>query len=217
MKNYKVIIFDLDGTLSNSEEGITKSVQYALEKLGIIVNDLDSLKHFIGPPMAEELEKSYNLSKDDAFRGLEYYRERYIPVGIYECYSYEGVEEMLATLKRENYIVALATSKPQVMAEEVLRYLNINKYFDYIMGADLHGPKQSKDMVLESLIEEIKCYSKEEMLMVGDTSFDIIGASKVGIDSIGVKYGFGEIEQMLSDGAVCVVDSPSDIISFLHK
>ena len=136
MNNYDVIIFDLDGTLSNSKEGITKSVQYALSKFGIEEPDLDKLEHFIGPPLVDELMKSYDFTREQALEGVEFYRERYKPIGIYETEIYPGTEEMLEMLKGNGKYIALATSKPLPMAEEVLKYLKIYSYFDKVMGAD---------------------------------------------------------------------------------
>ena len=132
MNNYDVIIFDLDGTLSNSKEGITKSVQYALSKFGIEEPDLDKLEHFIGPPLVDELMKSYDFTREQALEGVEFYRERYKPIGIYETEIYPGTEEMLEMLKGNGKYIALATSKPLPMAEEVLKYLKIYSYFDKV-------------------------------------------------------------------------------------
>lgn len=215
MKKYQVIIFDLDGTLSNSKEGITKSVQYALSRLGIKEEDLNSLEHFIGPPLMDELIRTYDLSEEDAYKGLEYYRERYVPVGIYETEVYPGTEEMLKELKKSGKIIALATSKPQEMAEEVLRYLKLEQYFDIVMGAELHGPRQSKQAVLEALFDELELKDKTKYIMIGDTCFDIDGAKAVGIESMGVSYGFGDKNEMWEHGAMTVVDRADEIINLL--
>lgn len=216
MKNYDVIIFDLDGTLSNSKEGITKSVQYALSKLGIKEDNLDNLEHFIGPPLTDELIRTYNVSEEQAEKGVAYYRERYVPIGLYETEIYPGVERMLETLKASGKYIAMATSKPQEMAEEVLRYLKIDGYFDMVMGAELHGPRQNKQVVLEALFDKLEKKDKTKYIMIGDTCFDIDGAKAVGIDAMGVAYGFGDREQMLQHGAVAVVDTTDDIAAFLN-
>lgn len=215
MKKYQVIIFDLDGTLSNSKEGITKSVQYALSRLGIKEEDLNSLEHFIGPPLTDELIRTYGMSEEDAQKGLEYYRERYVPVGIYETEIYPGTEEMFKELKRSGKIIALATSKPQEMAEEVLRFLKIKQYFDVVMGAELHGPRQSKQAVLEALFDKLELKDKSKYIMIGDTCFDIDGAKAVGIASMGVSYGFGDKNEMLEHGAMYVVDRADEITRLL--
>jgi phosphoglycolate phosphatase len=214
MKDYEVVIFDLDGTLSNSKEGITKSVQYALSKLGIEENDLNNLEHFIGPPLADELIRTYGMSEEMAETGVAYYRERYVPVGLYETEIYSGVKQMLKALKSMGKYIAMATSKPQNMAEEVLRYLEIDEYFDMVMGAELHGPRQSKQLVLEALFEQLEIKDKNKYIMIGDTCFDVDGAKAVGIDVLGVSYGFGNSEEMLEHGAMAIADNTEDIIAF---
>lgn len=218
MNNYDVIIFDLDGTLSNSKEGITKSVQYALSKFGIEEPDLDKLEHFIGPPLVDELMKSYDFTREQALEGVEFYRERYKPIGIYETEIYPGTEEMLEMLKGNGKYIALATSKPLPMAEEVLKYLKIYSYFDKFMGAELKGPRQSKVDVLEALFDEMPdSITKKQCIMIGDTCFDIDGANTVGIDSIGVDYGFGDNDEMLAHGAKAIAYSATELCNMLLK
>ena len=193
MNNYNVIIFDLDGTLSNSKEGITKSVQYALSKFGIEEPDLDKLEHFIGPPLVDELMKSYDFTREQALEGVEFYRERYKPIGIYETEIYPGTEEMLEMLK-------------------------IYSYFDKVMGAELKGPRQSKVDVLEALFDEMPdSITKKQCIMIGDTCFDIDGANTVGIDSIGVDYGFGDKDEMLAHGAKAIAYSATELCNMLLK
>lgn len=215
MKKYDVIIFDLDGTLSNSGEGITKSVQYALEKLNIR-EDLENLKHFVGPPMKEEMMKSYHFTEEQAMEAVRLYRERYTPIGIYETSLYDGITELLEKLKKSGKIIAMATSKPQSMAEEVLKYLKIDSYFDFVMGADMVGGKQSKSEVLNALFEVLPTKDKAKMLMVGDTIFDVKGAGAVNIDCIGVSYGYGDKNEMLESGAIAVVDTAMELLKHIH-
>lgn len=219
MKRYDTILFDLDGTISNSKEGITKCVQYALSKFGISVDDLDSLEHFIGPPLRESFAKFYGFTKDEAEKATALYRERYEPTGIYECEMYPGVEEMLVDFKKEGKTIALATSKPQEMAEEMLRYFKIYQYFDYVMGSEKVGPRQSKTDVLLALFEQmgIDENDKSGIVLVGDTHFDAIGAKNTGIDCIGVKYGFGTEESLLNAGAVAVVDDVKELIKIIKE
>ncbi len=211
---YKYIIFDLDGTLSDSKEGITKSVQYALEKVGIIEENLEDLEHFVGPPMLEEYINAYGMSKDKALETLGYYRERYVPIGIYETKAFEGVKEILQILKEHGCGIGMATSKPENMAIDVAKYLEIEEYFDIICGADLKGPRQSKADVLNKLFEESD-FVKEESVLVGDTKFDIEGANALGIDSIGVSWGTGTAEEMLNKGASKVFDDYKSLIDYL--
>lgn len=215
MREYDVIIFDLDGTLSDSGEGITKSVQYALEKMGVKEDNLDNLKHFVGPPLKEEIMISYGFTADKATEAVALYRERYIPIGIYETSLYDGVIELLKALKENDKIIAIGTSKPQKMAEEVLKYLNIDSYFDFVMGADLIGGKQSKADVLNALLDVLPIKDKSRMLMVGDTKYDVEGANALAIDCIGVSYGYGDKKDMLDLGAVTVVDKALELLEIL--
>ena len=213
MSKYKYIIFDLDGTLSDSKEGITKSVQYALKKVGIIEDNLDNLNHFVGPPMVEEYMKSYGMSEEKAYETLDYYRERYVPTGIYETKIYPGVKEVLEAVKQKDLKIGMATSKPEGMAEDVAKYLKIYDYFDIICGADLHGPIQSKASVLNKLFESSD-FVKEESVLIGDTKFDVEGANEVGIDCLGVSWGTGTKKEMLDRGAFEIFDDYQSVIDY---
>ncbi len=214
MKDYKYIIFDLDGTLSDSKEGITKSVQYALKKVGIIEENLENLEHFVGPPMLEQYINVYGMDKEKALETLGYYRERYTPIGIYETQRYPGIIEILDAIKDKGLKIGMATSKPENMAEEVTRYLEIYDYFDIICGADLHGPRQTKEDVLNKVFENTY-FVKDESVLVGDTKYDIEGANKVGIDSVGVSWGTGTKEEMMDKGAKAVFDTYETLIDYL--
>lgn len=217
MKKYDVIIFDLDGTLSNSGEGIMKSVQYALDKLNIKEENLENLKHFVGPPMKIEFMKSYGFTEEQAIEAVRIYRERYTPIGIYETSLYDGIPELLDKLKEAGKIIAIATSKPQPMAEEVLRYLKIDRYFDFVMGADLMGGKQTKAEVLKALFEVLPIKEKSKMLMVGDTRYDVQGAKEVHIDCVGVSYGYGKKSEMLDGGAIAVTDTALELLKYIEE
>lgn len=211
---YNYVIFDLDGTLSDSKEGITKCVQYALEKVGIIEENLEDLEYFVGPPMVEQYMKSYGMSEEKAYETLGYYRERYTPIGIYETRAYPGVKEILETLKNNGAKIGMATSKPEGMAIEVAKYLEIEDYFEIICGADLKGPRQSKAEVLNKVFENSD-FVKERSVLIGDTHYDIEGANKVGIDSIGIGWGMGSKEEMMDKGASHFFDTSNELIEYL--
>lgn len=219
MKRYTNIIFDLDGTLSNSKEGITKCIQHALRAFGIVEDNPDTLEHFIGPPLRDELMKTYHFTKEKAEQATVLYRQRYEPVGIYEAEMYPGVESMLKELKSMGKTIALATSKPQEMAEEVLRYFGIIKYFDYIMGAERIGPRQSKTDVLQALFETMGIYEeqKADSVLIGDTCFDVEGAKNMGIDCIGVRYGFGREAELIAAGAVAVAGDTEEVMKIMKE
>lgn len=190
MKKY--ILFDLDGTLTDSGEGIINSVIYALDKFGIKA-DPKSLKPFIGPPLRDSFMKYYGFTREDAEKAVGIYRERFVPVGIYENRLYDGVSDMLKNLKKEGAVLILATSKPETMAYTVTDYFKITQFFDFIKGADLAGTFENKGEIIEAVLNEAKVSDKKDAVMVGDTEFDIEGAKKAGIRCIAVNYGYGDL------------------------
>ena len=145
MNNYKVILFDLDGTLTDPKVGITTCVQYALEKMGIIESDLDKLESFIGPPLQESFAKAYSFDEEKTKLAIQYYRERFKKKGMFENDLYSGIPQFLADLKNQQKILVVATSKPTVFSEEILQHFNIDKYFDLIVGSNLDGTRASRD------------------------------------------------------------------------
>ena len=146
---YKAILFDLDGTLTESGEGITKCVQYALEKLGRPESDLEKLKVFIGPPLMEQFMKYADMDEATARKAVEYYRERYSTTGIFENRPYPGVEKMLQELRRKKYLLAVASSKPEYYVKQILDYFNLTEYFDEIVGSEMNGARTNKTEVIE--------------------------------------------------------------------
>lgn len=213
--NKEYILFDLDGTITDPKVGITKSVEYALNKFNIEVDNLDDLCKFIGPPLTESFIKFYNFSEDDAKKGVEYYREYFKETGIFENYVYEGFEDLLIKLKDNNKNLIVATSKPQVFAVKILEHFGLKKYFDFIAGSNLDGTRVNKNEVIEYAIEECNIKDLSKAIMVGDREHDIIGANKVGIDSIGVLYGFGNHDEFNNNGATYIVENISELSSLL--
>ncbi len=191
MNEYKIILFDLDGTITDSKSGITRSVQYALSRLNIIEENLDKLEVFIGPPLKESFMKYYNLDQDLTKKAHMYYREYYKDKGIYENELYHGIEVLLQKLKKNNKRLFIATSKPTIFAKRVIKYFNLGRYFEMITGSNLDGTMISKTDIIKYIIETTGHNSKKNIVMIGDRELDIIGAAKNGIDSIGVKYGYG--------------------------
>ncbi len=207
MKKYSVILFDLDGTLTDPALGITNSVMHALSKYGIQIDDRTELYKFIGPPLHESFEKFYGFSREEAMKSVEYYREYYKEKGIYENSVYGGIKELLEKLKTSGRKVVLATSKPEVFAKEILRYFKLTEYFDYIAGANLDGSRTNKAEVIEYALSQSGVTDKSAVVMVGDREHDIIGANKNGIDSIGVLFGYGSREELKKAGASYIAET----------
>ena len=212
---YKYILFDLDGTLIEPREGITKCVAYALNKFGIKVKNLDDLTVFIGPPLIDSFMKYYNMSLDDAKLAVKFYRERFQVNGILECELYKNVEETLKRLKKENKILLIATSKPEDFTNSILKRLDIYKYFDLIVGATLDGSRGEKSGVIKYALDQINIIDLSEVIMVGDRMFDIFGAKKNNIDSIGVSYGYAIDNELFESNPTFIVNDIEDIIDII--
>lgn len=212
MKKYDVILFDLDGTITDPGIGITNSVAYALKKHGITVEDRAELYKFIGPPLHLSFEEYYGL---DGQQAVEEYREYYRDKGIYENVVYGGVEPMLKKLNEAGKKVVLATSKPEVFAREILRYFNLDDYFYYAAGANLDGTLTDKAEVIAYALAEGRVTDKSTVLMVGDRKHDIIGAKKNGVDSMGVLYGYGSREELEAAGADYIVSTVEEMSEML--
>lgn len=211
---YQALLFDLDGTLTASGEGITKCVQYALEKLNKreLAQDLKKLEAFVGPPLLEQFMAYAGLSGAEAEEAVKYYRERYLPVGIFENKPYEGIEEVLKKLKEKGYILAVASSKPDSMVKTVLNHFSLTSYFQVIKGSDIAKPKMTKAEVIEEVLKELGFSEKRESaIMIGDRHHDVLGAKTAGISCIGVTYGYGDFQELQQAGAVKIVDSTREL------
>ncbi|MBR2927800.1 MAG: HAD family hydrolase [Oscillospiraceae bacterium] len=194
---YNTILFDLDGTLTDPKEGITKSVAYALQHFGIQVDDLDSLICYIGPPLAVSFPEYHGISEADTPTAVAKYRERFSDVGWAENVVYEGIEQLLAALKKAGKTLLVATSKPEVFAVRILEHFGLASYFDLICGAPMHAPKgHGKADVIRDALERAKVTELSDAVMVGDRLHDVEGAHRVGLPCIGVLYGYGDREEM---------------------
>lgn len=211
--NYSTILFDLDGTLTDPKIGITKSVQYALSKYNIVVNDLDKLEPFIGPPLANSFKELYSFSESEARVAVDYYREYYSEKGIYENEIYEGMIELLEKLVSQDRVLMVATSKPTVFAERVLRYFNMDKYFDFVCGSNLDGSMSEKTEIINYIIGE-RNVEKDKVIMIGDRKHDIIGAHNNRIASIGVGYGYGSEEEIVNINPTYYIKTVNGLIKF---
>ena len=219
MKNYKYVLFDLDGTLTDPKEGITKSVAYALEAYGIHVEDLDSLCKFIGPPLKDSFVKFYGFSEEQGYEAVEKYREYFRPYGVYENKVYDGVDKLLTELKASGKMIILATSKPTVFANTILEHFDLMKYFDVVCGSELDGSRVKKGDViayaLEQVAEKDTGFDKSKAVMIGDREHDILGAKENGLDSIGVLYGYGDRAEHEAAGADYIVETVNELMSVL--
>ncbi len=216
MKAYKYILFDLDGTVSDSGEGITNSVKYALSKFGIEEEDFDKLKRFVGPPLYASFENYYGFSHNEAVKAVEYYREYYNAGGIYELTIYDGILDLFAALKGAGKKIILATSKPEIYAEKIARHFGFYEYFDSIAGALLDGSRIEKSDIITYALKKVGVTDVRECIMIGDTKFDVEGAKAFGMDSVGVTYGYGSREELVSAGATYIADSTAEIKRILN-
>lgn len=218
MKRYKYILFDLDGTLTDPEEGITKSIAHGLEKMGMENIDLKSLRKFIGPPLRDSFMKYYNFDEEETKKAIELQREYFRAKGKFENIVYEGIEELLKTLKGKDYILAVATSKPEVFAVEILEHFGLKDYFTFIGGSLLDGNRTKKADVIKYVMESLEIVGeKSKIIMIGDREHDIIGAKANGIDSIGVRYGFAEGEELQEAGATYILNRVEDLKRFFDN
>lgn len=215
MKNYNVVLFDLDGTLTDPGEGITNSVAYALKKYGITVNDKTELYKFIGPPLHESFEKYYGFSKEESLKAVECYREYYRDKGIFENVVYDGIENLLKKLYDSGKKVVLATSKPEIFAKKILRHFGLSEFFFFEAGANLDGSRTNKADVIEYALANADITDKSAVVMIGDREHDIIGANKNGIDSIGVLFGYGSREELEKAGATYIAQTVEDVLNYL--
>lgn len=207
MGTRKAVLFDLDGTLIDSSEGVTKCVSYALEHFGIQEQDYEKLKVFIGPPLVESFQKQYGFSREKSREAVEIYRKRYQTIGIYECSLYPKVRECIASLKERGYLIGVASSKPEESCRIILEHFGILDLFDDVVGATFDGRIDTKEEVLNEVLRRWGQIPREEMCLIGDTIFDVEGANRVGIACVGVTFGFGNLEEMKEAGIVAVCDS----------
>ena len=210
----KHIMFDLDGTLTDPMIGITKAVRYALDHYGIKVMDLRDLIPFIGPPLTESFENYYGFSREQAIEAVEIYREYFAPTGIFENEIYPGIPEMLARLKAAGASLYVATSKPQVFAEQILDHFDIREPFTYVCGSELNGARVKKADVIRFILDKYRI-KPEDAVMAGDRHHDIDGAAACGVMSLGVLFGYGSREELESAGAGHIVATVEEMEDYL--
>ncbi len=214
---YRTILFDLDGTLTDPFEGITKCVQYAAQHFGIIEPDLEKLRGFIGPPLEAELCRYFHLSPEEGKIALAKYRERFATVGLFENRVYPGIPEMLAALYDRGVTLAIASSKPLIYVNRILEHFDLAKYFSAVSGSELSGERVVKSDAIRYALELLKTDASHEILMVGDRVHDAIGAFSVGLPFVGVRYSYATPDEFDSVANIYVADTVQQLSDFLLK
>lgn len=204
----KAVFFDLDGTLTDSGEGIINCAILALEHFGLPIPSREALRVFVGPPLDQSFI-NHGVPADKTDEAIRVYRSRYTTVGKFENFPYPGVEELLQKLKNEGCRLFVATSKPEGMSVEILEKFGLAHYFEKICGATLDGSRSHKADVIAYLLGQVD--GVENVVMVGDTAFDVIGAKAHGIPTIGVSWGYGEVSDMTDAGAVSIANSMEEL------
>lgn len=208
--NKDVLLFDLDGTLTDSADGIINSIKYSRDVLGLGEPDC-SYFVFVGPPLMESYTVHFGLSEEKAREAINVYRERYSRIGWKENRVYDGVEKMLKELKAKGKMLLVATSKPEKFARQILEYFGLDKYFDFIGGCDLEGKLATKADVINYVFEAVNIADKSKAIMIGDRYHDVYGAKNAGIECIGVTYGYGDRAELENAGAEYVFDTAEEV------
>ena len=214
---YKTVLFDLDGTITDSEPGIIACVQHALRQFGIEVEDPKTLRPFIGPPLRDSFRAYFHMTPEEAEQATEFYRQRYAPIGKFECAVYPGIPELLRRLHEAGRTVILATSKPEGFAREILEHFDLAQYFDLIGGATLDGSRDTKEAVLQYILDSGRIPDRQDAVMIGDTKFDMIGAAAFSLPAVGVLYGFGSRQELEENGALFLAEDAAELERYLFE
>lgn len=213
--DYSVVLFDLDGTIIDSMDGILNAMNYSFVKMGMRAITQQELLPFIGPPIVNTLQEHFGLDLEMANKGIEYYHQYYRVNGWKECTLYNGIVNLFESLKKKGKKLALATNKPNYYARQILKRHNVDKYFDYIGGSDVEKGITNKTLVIEDCLNFLGTEDKSSVIMVGDRYFDVEGAFGAGIKTIGVTYGYGDREELTKCGAIAVVDTAEEVQKLL--
>lgn len=211
MEKYQYILFDLDGTLTDSAEGIVNSVLHALKRKGIEEPDREKLLGFVGPPLADSFVKYYGMTREEAGAMTPLYREYFSTRGWQENSVYEGIPQVLAKLREEGKHLIVATSKPEVFARRIIEHFSLDSYFDFICGSSMDGKITTKGQVIHYVISQVGQEQANQMIMVGDREHDVIGARENGIPCVGVLYGYGSRDELEQAGAAAICPSVEEL------
>lgn len=215
MNSFETVLFDLDGTLTDPREGIINSIRYALKKFGIEEQDDQFLEGFIGPPLQDSFKRFYSFDEQKAMKAVEYYRVYFSKTGIYENKLYPGISQLLKKLVNLDKTLAVATSKPTVFAEQILKYFKLFDYFNLVVGSNLDGTRTAKKEIVEYVLDNLDKDNDRNAVMIGDRSYDVIGAKENGISSIGVLYGYGKTGELEEAGADYLVNTVAELTDLL--
>lgn len=216
MGNLHNLLFDLDGTLVNTSEGILNSAKYALDRLGIIERDPDRLNQFIGPPLKDTFLMQYGFDEPAATRAVETFREYYRETGIRQCQLYPGIPEVLAKLRSSGFRLFVATSKPTYFSEIILNALGVAQEFQEIVGSNLDNTRSRKSEIIQYILDAYSEFSQNSFVMIGDKSQDLKGAEQCNIPAVGVMYGFGTFDELNAHPHLALVASPADLWDVLE-
>ena len=211
------LLFDFDGTLFDTGPGVMGCVQYAVERLGLPPLDELTLRWFVGPPLDESFMEFCGLSPERAREAVLLYRERYQPTGIWECEPYPGMPELLDTLKDAGFRIAVCTSKPTTMAVRILERYGLAEKFDFICGSELDGTRSKKFEVVQACLQFFGVTDTETVRMIGDRKYDILGAGKCGVRTVGVAFGYAEPGELQEYGAEYIAATADELRSYLQK
>ena len=209
-KTITTLLFDFDGTVFDTVEGITKSIQYALRKHGRDA-EIEELRCFAGPPLVDKFMEVYEVSKEEAEQLVTDFRERYVPIGVYESSPFPGIRELLEAVRAAGKKTAIATSKPQALAELLLQRAGLRDLFDVVVGSGGGVNNDAKWQIVTRAME--LCGSKpEDCVLVGDTKYDVEGAKKCGIPCIGVRWGYAAEGELEAAGTAAIVETPGEVL-----
>lgn len=206
MTGYTTLLFDLDGTLTDSTEGILKCLVNAIEQMGFEVPE-DTNK-FLGPPIRQSFAEFCGMNEEQTAQAVKIFRERYSKVGLFENRVYDGIPEMLERLKNSGKRLMVATSKPQVYAIRIFDRFGLSQYFEFVGGAELDGSRDYKDEVIEYVLAQTGITDRSSVLMIGDRRQDVLGAHKTGIKCMGILWGYGSTEELTEAGADYIAETP---------
>lgn len=215
MNKYDVILFDLDGTLTDSSPGIINSIIYALKKYDIAVENRAELRKFLGPPLHESFREFYGFDEEKSMEAVRFYREYFSTKGLLENEVYDGIPSLLKNLCDTGKRLIVATSKPQEFTDRIMEHFGLCEYFELIAGSNMDGTRSKKAEVIEYALQKCQITDKSKVVMVGDRMHDIFGANAVGIDSIGVEYGYGDYDELHNAGATYIVKTVNELEKLL--